>query len=154
MIHQKSPAEAMTRRFVGTRLPDLFDERVFIPVDEIRNPRDIQGKSSRRALLFSGASLFAHRRKITAAIRRAILAEPHLLWQFVLNPEEEEPFDLLDEMIAEIRKHPSHWIDRFAYVAGWNRIASRRIFVLLKRSCSYSPSWINAAETLLEDHFY
>jgi len=77
-----------------------------------------------------------------------------MLWQFVLNPEEEEPLDLLAEMIAEIRKHSSHWIDRFAYVAGWNRIASRRILVLLKRSRPYSPSWIKATESLLEDHFY
>lgn len=154
MIHQRSPGHAMTRKFVGTRLPDLFEERVFVPVDGISNLKSIQGKSSRRALLFSGASLFSHRRKITAAIRRAILAEPHLLWQFVLNPEEGEPLDVLVEMIAEIRKHPSHWIDRFAYVAGWNRIASRRILVLLKRSCPYSPSWTKAAETLLEDHFY
>jgi radical SAM superfamily enzyme YgiQ (UPF0313 family) len=154
MIHQKSPAEAMTRRFVGARLLDLFEERACIPVDGTRNLKKIQGKTSRRALLFSGASLFTHRREITAAIRRAILAEPHMLWQFILNPEEEEPLDLLDEMIAEIRKHPSHWIDRFAYVAGWNRIASRRILVLLKRSRPYSPSWIKATETLLEDHFY
>jgi radical SAM superfamily enzyme YgiQ (UPF0313 family) len=154
MIHQKSPAEAMTRRFVGTRLPDLFRERVFLPVDGTKNPRELQGKKSRRALFFSGANLFAHRRDIAATIRRAILAEPHMLWQFVLNPEEEEPLDLLAEMIAEIRKHSSHWIDRFAYVAGWNRIASRRILVLLKRSRPYSPSWIKATESLLEDHFY
>jgi len=144
----------MTRRFVGTRLPDLFKERVLVSVDGIGSLNNIRGKSSRRVLLFSGVNLFAHRRNITAAIRRAILAEPHMLWQFVLNPEEEEPLDLLDEMIAEISRHPSHWIDRFAYAAGWNRIASRRILVLLKRSCTYPPSWIEAAETLLEDHFY
>jgi hypothetical protein len=77
-----------------------------------------------------------------------------MLWQFVLNPEEEEPLDLLDEMILGIREHSSHLIDRFSYVAGWNRIASRRILVLLKRSRTYSPSWIKAAENLLEDHFY
>jgi hypothetical protein len=154
MIHQKAPAEAMTRRFVSVRLPDLFKERVMVHVDGTGNLKKIQGKTSQRALLFSGADLFGHRREIAATIRRAILSEPHMLWQFVLNPEAEEPLDLLDEMIAEIRRHSFHWIDRFAYVAGWNRIASRRILVLLKRSCVYSPSWIKAAETLLEDHFY
>ena len=125
-----------------------------VPVKGIENLCNIPGKTSRRALLFSGANLFAHCRNITATIRRAILAEPHMLWQFVLTPEEEEPLDLLDGMIGEIQEHPSHWIDRFAYVAGWDRIASRRILVLLKRSCPYSPSWIRAAETLLGDHFY
>ncbi len=91
---------------------------------------------------------------IIAAIRRAILSEPHMLWQFVLSPEGEEPLDLLTEMTAEIRRHSSDWIDRFAHGAGWDRIASRRIFILLKRPLPYSPSWIRAAETLLEDHFY
>jgi hypothetical protein len=154
MIHQKSPAEAMTRRFVGTGLPDLFREKMLILVDGIESLKEIPGETSRRALLFSGANLFLHRRGITAVIRRAILSEPHTLWQFVLNPEEEEPLDLIDDMIAEIKGHPSHWIDRFAYVAGWNRIASRRIFVLLNRSRPYSSSWLRAAETLLADHFY
>jgi hypothetical protein len=77
-----------------------------------------------------------------------------MLWQFVLQPGQEEPLDLLDEIIAEIRKGSSLWIDRFASVAGWNRIASRRVFVLLKPSGRYSRSWVRAAEALLEDRFY
>jgi hypothetical protein len=77
-----------------------------------------------------------------------------MLWQFVLQPEHEEPLDLFDDMLAEIRKWPLLWMDRFASVAGWNRIASRRVFVLLKPSGRYSRSWVEAAENLLEDHFY
>ena len=77
-----------------------------------------------------------------------------MLWQFVLQPDEEEPLDLLDDMIAELKKWPNHWTDRFASVAGWDRIASRRVFVLLKPSGPYSQSWAAAAEALLEDHFY
>jgi hypothetical protein len=71
-----------------------------------------------------------------------------------LTPEEEEPSDLLEEMIAESRKHPAHWIGRFASVVGWGRTASRRVFVLLKPSDRYSRPWIAEAERLLEDHFY
>ena len=77
-----------------------------------------------------------------------------MLWQFVLNPSEEEPLDLVEQMVAEIRRHPSHWIDRFASVSAWERVASRRIFILLKRSGRFSHSWIKAAEDLLEDHFF
>jgi hypothetical protein len=57
-------------------------------------------------------------------------------------------------MIAEISKGPSLWIDRFASVAGWDRIASRRVLVQLEPSGRYSKSWVKAAEALLEDHFY
>lgn len=86
--------------------------------------------------------------------RKAISTEPNMLWQFVLQPEQEEPLDLFDDMIAEIRKGPPLWTDRFASVAGWDRIASRRVFVLLKAPGRYSRSWVAAAEALLEDHFY
>jgi hypothetical protein len=87
-------------------------------------------------------------------MRKAISSEPNMLWQFVLQPEQEEQLDLLDDMIAEIKKCPKHWMDRFASVEGWNRVASRRIFVLLKPSGRYSKSWVEAAEALLEDNFY
>ena len=85
---------------------------------------------------------------------QAVAAEPHMLWQFVLNPEREFPLDLLESMIAQLRLAPSHWIDRSASVAGWNRVASRRILVLLRQDFRYPMSWIEAVESLLEDHFY
>lgn len=87
-------------------------------------------------------------------VKKAISSEPNMLWQFVLNPQQEEPLDLLDAMIEEIRKWPPLWTDRFASVAGWDRIASRRIFVLLNRHGRYSRSWLAATEAHLENHFY
>ncbi len=154
LIHDKSPADCMTRRFVGTTLPDLFKKKIPIPADSVKSLSEIPGFTSRRALIVSGEDLYAHRQSILTIIHRAILSEPHMLWQFVMKPAEEEPLDLLDEMVAAIRSHPFHWMDRFASVNSWNRVASRRIFILLKNSRSYSPSWVVAAEKLLEDHFY
>jgi radical SAM superfamily enzyme YgiQ (UPF0313 family) len=154
LIHEKSAADCMTRRFVGPTLPDLFKERIPVSADSVKSLDEVPGFTSRRALIISGDHLYAHRQSILAFIHRAILSEPNMLWQFVLKPAEEEPLDLLDEMVAEIRKLPNHWIDRFASVSGWGRIASRRVFVLLKPTGRYARSWISAAERLLEDHFY
>ncbi|MGE5840254.1 MAG: radical SAM protein, partial [Deltaproteobacteria bacterium] len=153
-MHRKSPLDCMTERFVGTSLPDLFKERITLDLTEERPVDRLPGFSSRRALIFKGASLFAHRKKLASLVRAAIASEPNTLWQFVLQPEHEEPLDLFDDVIAEIRKSPPLWIDRFASVAGWDRIASRRVFVLQKPSSPYSKSWTKAAEELLEEHFY
>jgi radical SAM superfamily enzyme YgiQ (UPF0313 family) len=154
LIHEKSGVDSMTRKFVGSTLPDLFKEKICIPIDSFKSLAEIPGFTSRRALIISGGNLYAHRQSIRTLIRRAILSEPNMLWQFVLQPTQEEPLDLVDDMIAEIKKLPDHWIDRFASVAGWGRIASRRVFILLKPSGRYSRSWIAGAERLLEDHFY
>jgi radical SAM superfamily enzyme YgiQ (UPF0313 family) len=154
IMHRKSPLDCMTEKFVATILPDLFRERITLDLNKEQWPDRIPGVTSRRALIFKAPSLFAHRKRLTAMVRKAISSEPNMLWQFVLQPEHEEPLDLFDEMIAEIRNRPPLWTDRFASVAGWDRIASRRVFVLLKPSGRYSPSWIEATEALLEDHFY
>ena len=153
-MHRKSPQDCMTETFVGTTLPDLFKERIFLDLTNEQWPDTIPGVTSRRALIFKAPSLFAYRKKLAAIVRSAISSEPNMLWQFALQPEHEEPLDLLDDMIAEIKKYPRHWMDRFASVEGWNRIASRRVFVHLQPSGRYSKSWIAAAEALLEDHFY
>lgn len=153
-MHRKSSLDCMTEKFVGTTLPDLFNERLLMDVGKGLWSDQIPGVSSRRALIFRAPSLYAHRNILIRIIRKAIRSEPNTLWQFVLRPEQEEPLDLLDNLIAEIRKGPPLWMDRFASVAGWNRIASRRLFVLLNPSGRYSRSWLAAAEDLLEDHFY
>jgi hypothetical protein len=153
-LHQASPSDCQTRRFVAYSLPDLFEERIALRIDGTRHPDPVPGRSSRRALVFRGQHLFAHRDDMMSVIAKAIREEPHALWQFVLNTNQEEPLDLLEEMIAQIRRFPAHWIDRFASVAAWERIASRRVFVLLRRGRYYSRSWIEAAEELLEHHFY
>jgi len=153
-MHRKSPLDCMTEKFVGSTLPDLFKERITLDLTMEQCSDKIPGITSRRALIFKSPSLFAHRKKLTAMVRKAISSEPNMLWQFVLQPELEEPLDLIDGMIREIRNWPPLWLDRFASVAGWDRIASRRVFVHLKPSGRYSKSWLAAAETLLEDHFY
>ena len=146
-MHRKSPLDCMTEKFVGTNLPDLFRRAHHDGSDQRRQCSDrIPGVTSRRALIFKAPSLFAYRKRLTVILRKAISSEPNMLWQFVLQPDQEEPLDLLDDMIAELKKWPNHWTDRFASVAGWSRIASRRVFVLLKPSGRYSRSWIAAAE--------
>jgi hypothetical protein len=154
LLNKKQAGESMTRRFAGCRLPDLFDERVEISPESYGEYSVIEGRTSKRALIFPGQDLYLNRAGILNIMRRAIIEEPHMLWQFVIRPEEEEPADLLKDMISEIRKLPTHWLDRFAHASCWERIAARRVFVHLRRNRSYSHEWIHACEALLEDHFY
>lgn len=154
LLNKRQAGEVMTKRFAGFSLPDLFKERVVVPL----GPGDLNtiptGKTSKRALIFQGQDLYLKRDKIQNVVRCAISDEPDMLWQFVVRPEEEEPLDLLKDMINEIRRQPSHWLDHFAHVACRERLAARRVFVSLKKNRAYSHDWIRAAETLLEDHFF
>ncbi len=154
LIHEISSTDCMTCRFVGYRLPDLFEEKVVIDLDRDAACTGFSGSSSRRAVLFRGYHLFEARSVILRVLRESIRAEPHTLWQFILQPPDEVPLDLLEEMIAGVREFRSQWMDRFASVAGWDRISSRRIFVLLRRGHPYSRTWIQAVQSLLADHFY
>lgn len=153
-LHKKYASDCMTRKFVGRALPDLFLERLSLDLDNVGKTLEIPGSSSRRAIIFQGKDLYSKREKILAIQRRAIRSESHMLWQFVLCPDREEPLNLLEDMIAEIRRHSSHWIDRFACVAGWERVTSRRVFVLLNKGRRYDRGWSEAAEKVLEDHFF
>jgi hypothetical protein len=154
VVHRKSPLDCITEKFVGIRLADLFNERITLDLSKDQRSDTVPGITSRRALVFKAPSLYARRKTITGIVRKAITSEPNMLWQFVLQPEREEPLDLLDAVIAEIRRWPYLWMDRFASVRGWDRIASKRVCVLLKPQGRYSSSWLAAAEALLEDHFY
>jgi hypothetical protein len=153
-MHRRASLDCMTEKFVGITLPDLFNERITLDLTKDEGAAGIPGLTSRRALVFKAPSLYARRKTLTDIVRKAITAEPNMLWQFVLQPEGEEPLDLLDALIAEIRRRPRLWTDRFASVGGWDRLGSRRIFVLLKPGGRYSKSWLAAAEALLEDQFY
>jgi radical SAM superfamily enzyme YgiQ (UPF0313 family) len=153
-LNQKWANDSMTSRFVGQSLPDLFKERLQVPLEDSALPQSLPGRTARRALIFRGADLFNHRKKITSSMGRAIRSEPHMLWQFVLQPDKPFPLDLLEDLIREIRRFPKQWMDRFACVAGWDRVASRRIFVLLKKGRIYPAGWCRTAEKLLEDEFY
>jgi radical SAM superfamily enzyme YgiQ (UPF0313 family) len=153
-LNQKWANDSMTSRFVGQSLLDLFKERVNVPLKDAGGRRVISDKAARRALMFRGPDLFGQRGKILAMIRQAIRSEPHMLWQFVLQPDKPFPLDLLEDMIREIRRFPKQWMDRFACVAGWDRMASRRVFVLLKKNKVYAAGWRRAVVKLLEDEFY
>ena len=162
--------DSPTRRFVGTRLPDLFPNWVRYPVGT--PPRGVRnagvpltsgrlGESSlpsafsnRQALILSGADLFSHRETLSALIRKRILAEPHILWQFVLEPAEEEPLDLFDLLIAAFAKLPGHWLDRLVSPPGQKRLCARRLFVKVPRGKKFDPGWIEAVESLLSARFH
>jgi radical SAM superfamily enzyme YgiQ (UPF0313 family) len=154
LLNKKQAGESMTSRFAGYRLPDLFEERIEISLESFMRDGIINGRTSKRALVFQKKDLYLNRSVILNVVSQAITIEPNMLWQFVIRPEEEEPLDLLKDMIKEIRKFPTHWLDHFAHASCWERLAGRRVFVHLKRNCSYSHEWIQACETLLEDHFY
>ena len=154
LLNKRQAGESMTKRFAGYRLPDLFRERVEASPESFRKDGIIPGSSSKRALIFQGQDLYLRRSGILEMIGRAVRDEPHILWQFVIMPEEEEPLDLLKDMIKEVRSVPAHWLDHFAHASCWERLAARRIFVHLKKNRPCSHDWIQACETLLEDHFY
>lgn len=125
-----------TERFVGRDLPDLFRGR------------------NRRAVYFRGRDLFARRGDFARRIRRLVAAEPHILWQFVLEPEHEEPLDLLDLLIAELRHFPALVGDRFLELHSPGRRVSRRIMVRLRPGRRYGRDWQEAAEELLRSRFF
>ncbi|MCC7299505.1 MAG: radical SAM protein, partial [Verrucomicrobia bacterium] len=132
------PADPVTARFTGYRLSGLFEERVGL---------------NRRAVVFRGGDLNARRKEICRTIKQSVASEPDVLWQFVLCPECEEPVQLLEAMIETIKKQPPHLLDRFASAELFDQIASRRIFVRLKRGRNYDAAWCEQVEELLGRHF-
>ena len=148
--------DSPTQRFVGVRLPDLFPTRArfALPAKGEEPDRPPHPVSNRQAFLISGQDLFAQRRAIATLIRRCVLAEPHILWQFVLEPTEEEPLDLFDFLVATIRKLPSHWLDRLISPPGQRRFCARRLFVKLPRAKSFDPVWTDEVEALLSAIFH
>ena len=141
-----------TQCFVGRRLPDLFPERIRISVNA--GLGEFRGTSNRRAVIFSGADLFAPREKITKWMHDAVRAEPDILWQFVLAPENEEPLDLLDAAIAAVHRMPAHWLDRLVSPAGVQRFSARRVLVQLPRARTFDIVWRAEAEDLLASVFH
>ena len=143
--------DSPTQRFVGVRLPDLFPSRlrIALPTPDSRFPG-----SNRQALLIAGSDLFSQREAIAAFIRKHVHAEPHILWQFVLEPTEEEPLNLFDFLIAAFDKLPGHWLDRLVSPPGQKRFCARRLFVKLPRSHSFDPAWTDEVEDLLSSRFH
>jgi radical SAM superfamily enzyme YgiQ (UPF0313 family) len=149
--------DSPTQRFVGVRLPDLFPSRMRCSTDsqtlELPNFRTFPS-SSRQALILSGSALFSRSEVIASLIRRCVLSEPHILWQFVLEPTHEEPLDLFDFLIAAFEKLPGHWLDRLISPPGQKRLCARRLFVKLPRGHSFDPAWLDEVEELLSAHFH
>ena len=147
-----------TRRFVGPRLPDLFADKQVVDFSRIAPggtlPLPTTGAANRRHLVFRHDHLFARRFEIAAVIRAAARREPDILWQFVLKPAAEEPLDLLEFLLATIRRLPPHWLDRLLSPAGTRRLAARRLFVQLPRKHTFDPEWIQEAEELLAAAFH
>ena len=164
--------DSPTRRFVGRRLPDRFaDSRIVLcrsaaPQRDRERSLDIARRgsapvrdrqlhsSNRRCVIFRGENLFAQCQSIRSYIRKAARREPDMLWQFVLSPDHEEPLDLLDALIATIRRLPPHWLDRLVSPAGTRRFAARRLFVQLPRGHAFDASWCQEAEELLAKTFH
>ena len=162
--------DSPTQRFVGTRLPDLFPNRVRCPVGT--PPRGVRNAgipltggrlgeaslpsaaSNRQALILSGADLFAQRHALAALIRDCVRNEPHILWQFVLEPKEEEPLDLFDFLTEAFLKLPGHWLDRLVSPPGQRRLCARRLFVKLPRGKRFDRSWTEEVEALLSSRFH
>ena len=146
--------DSPTQRFVGTRLPDLFPNRIRVDDTRLTTFDTRQGWKNRQTVILAGDNLFVRREALTALVRRCVQAEPHILWQFVLEPEEEEPLDLFDFLIAAFAKLPGHWLDRLVSPPGERRLCARRLFVKLPRGKKFDPGWIEAVESLLSSRFH
>lgn len=146
----KLRSDVPTFKFAGRKL-DLFPEQISIQAPyRSRYP----GRQNRRAFILKGTTLFAHRQRLADFISGAIKTYPDNLFQFVLAPNNEEPLDLLDDLIAAIRQAPTHLIDRYAAVALGNKIASRRLMIQLPGGRGVSRAWADEAEALLASVFF
>jgi radical SAM superfamily enzyme YgiQ (UPF0313 family) len=146
--------DSPTRRFVGRDLPDLFSEQVHVALDDSRPAATLPGCSNRRALIFAHADLAGRAKRLARLIRRAVRAEPHILWQFVLVPDWEEPLDLLDHLIEAIRRLPPTWQDRWLASETGGKLVSRRVYVRLRPDRRYTRDWAASAEDVLARAFH
>jgi hypothetical protein len=146
--------DCLTRVFVGHRLPDLFGEQIRVLASSISDCDLTAGRQARKSLIITGSDLYAERRNILRLLYRAVHSEPRALWQFVLAPEREEPLDLLDQMIEQLRLAPAHFLDRLTVMPREGMLASRRIFIQLKSGHRFSRDWQSQAEELLRTIFY
>lgn len=144
-----------TRCFVARELPDLFAEqvpaRVFVSG---ASPGGVAGKANRRALIIRGGRLFERRVDIARMIREAMEQEPHIFWQFVLEPEAEEPLDVLDQLADVIHARTPHVLDRFIAMHSPDKRASRRLMIRLRPGRRYDRDWQSAAEEALRARFF
>lgn len=157
-VEQLGGFDSPTQRFVGVQLPDLFPLRNRIDVRELNPERAVRAArkttANRQAVILAGPDLFARRGMLADFIRRCVRAEPHILWQFVLEPSEEEPLDLFDALIAGFKKCPGHWLDRLVSPPGKRLLCARRLLVKLPRGKPFDSDWREDVETLLSRYFH
>ncbi len=147
-------SDCPTSRWIGRSLPDLFPERQTFLVAELRPHRPAQPRSLRCVVLLQGADLFACRDTLSRWITACIKANPHTLWQFVLEPQHEEPLDLLEGLTAVLRAAPPHLLDRYAAVSAFHRCAARRLLIRLPPHPPFARDWIRACEEYLQKFFF
>lgn len=145
-----------TQRFVGCRLPDLFAEKLVLDMHRASATSAVRTrpKTSRCAVLIRGSRLYERRGDIAERMQQMVTGEPHVLWQFVVCPEYEEPLDLLEAMAESLRALPEHVLDRFIQLHSPGLRAARRILVLLNPRRRYARDWQRAAEEFLRAYFY
>lgn len=146
-------SDSPTGIFVARHLPGLFTECLDLQANRMPHG-PAPGSLNRRTYRLHGPDLFAHRKALADFLARCVRTEPDTLFQFVLVPEAEEPLDLLDELIGTLRNAPRHLVDRYASVRAGNRIASRRIRILLPPRRRFAADWIAAADAALADAFF
>lgn len=151
--HPRLRSDVATDGFIGSALPGLFSETLHLDMASLPLT-DIPGNSNRRTYLIRGSNFFIRRAKLARFIRRCIREQPDSLFQFVLIPGTEEPLDLLDTLISAIRSSPSHLVDRYASASSGNRIASRRLRILLPPRRRFDRTWIDAVQNMLAESFF
>lgn len=147
-------ADCPTKKFVGRLLPDMFPEQIHWYLPGGRLAQHAADRQVRRAWIFHGDELYACRQELVRLVDTAVDREPHILWQFVLVPDIEEPLDLLDCLITELRKIPAHLNDRWIALDTSGRMTARRILIWLQPGRRYDPAWVQAADEVLRTAFY
>ncbi len=143
-----------TQRFVGKRLPGLFEERVDVDVSALRGEA-IPGGQSRRTVMLHAECFAESLPALLRVVRGAVRCEPDVLWQFVLCIRREEPLDVFDALIGVLDGEPEGFLDRLLIRSDGERVrASRRVFVRLPGGRRIDAGWCDAVEALLGRAFY
>lgn len=147
-------SDCPTTRWIGRSLPDLFSEQQAVAVDSVRADRPAQPRSLRCAVIIHGPDLYAFRGPLSRWVEACVTTHPHTLWQFVLQPQQEEPLELLDALAEVLLKAPPHLLDRYAGVAAFQRRAARRLLIRLPPRRPFSRDWILACDDYLQKFFF
>ncbi len=140
--------DSPTPRFVGKRLAGLFNPR---RVTE--GEKDGRTEEKNRVTLYFD---FAYEQvpRIIETIKASVEREPHILWQFVLNVSEKFPLDIVDELVAVMRRLPSHWLDRLVSPLGQKKMVARRLFIKLAPQAMIDAAWKDETEYVLSEAFH